>query len=124
MKFMMCQQYILTFDAKPAGVPGTEQYEKFAKDLAQYTRAIGHPARIAVLIAVARKGEGPIREIIEIPELSKSTVLQHLRELKRAGLIQGKLYGSKTEYTIDFEKFSEFDKNFRDFLARLRFPGA
>jgi ArsR family transcriptional regulator, arsenate/arsenite/antimonite-responsive transcriptional repressor len=105
-------------------MPGTEQYDKFAKDLAQYTRAIGHPARIAVLIAIAKKGDGPVKEIIEIPELSKSTVLQHLRELKRAGLIQGKLYGSKTEYCLDFEKISEFDAHFRDFLARLHFPKA
>lgn len=105
-------------------MPGKEQYDKFAKDLAQYNRAIGHPARIAVLIAIAKRGEGPVKEIIEIPELSKSTVLQHLRELKRAGLIQGKLYGSKTEYRLDFEKFNEFELRFRDFLARLHFPNA
>ncbi len=100
-------------------MPATDQYDLFSKSLAQYTRSIGHPARIAVLIALAAHSDGPINNIIEIPGLSKSTVLQHLRELKRAGLIQGKLYGSKTEYSIDMSKINEFDAKFRDFITAL-----
>jgi DNA-binding transcriptional ArsR family regulator len=100
-------------------LPATDQYDLFSKSLAQYTRSIGHPARIAVLIALAAHSDGPINNIIEIPGLSKSTVLQHLRELKRAGLIQGKLYGSKTEYSIDMSKINEFDAKFRDFITAL-----
>jgi DNA-binding transcriptional ArsR family regulator len=100
-------------------LPATDQYDLFSKSLAQYTRSIGHPARIAVLIALAAHSDGPINNIIEIPGLSKSTVLQHLRELKRAGLIQGKLYGSKTEYSIDMSKINEFDAKFKDFITAL-----
>lgn len=103
-------------------MPATDQYDLFSKSLAQYTRSIGHPARIAVLMALAAHSDGPIHNIIEIPGLSKSTVLQHLRELKRAGLIQGNLYGSKTQYSIDMTKINEFDAKFKDFMITLRNP--
>jgi DNA-binding transcriptional ArsR family regulator len=73
-------------------------------------------------MALAAHSDGPIHNIIEIPGLSKSTVLQHLRELKRAGLIQGNLYGSKTQYSIDMTKINEFDAKFKDFMITLRNP--
>jgi DNA-binding transcriptional ArsR family regulator len=110
------------FWLKTIQVPGSDQYNEFDKRLAQYTRSIGHPARVAVILALARHGTTPLREIIEIPGLSKSTVLQHLRELKRVGLIQGKLYGTKTEYSLDIQAIDEFNLQFTDFIARIHFP--
>jgi len=63
-------------------------YTELEKDLAHFTRALGHPARVAVLVAIAQRGYHVRNEIIEVPQLSQATVLQHLRELKRAGLLQ------------------------------------
>ena len=97
-----------------------EQHNILAKELAHFTRAIGHPARIAVLLAIAAKGEGMVRDIVEVPPLSRATVLQHLRELKRAGLILGKIYGAKTEYQIDFKKLQDFDLSFKSFLQEVQ----
>lgn len=89
------------------------------KGLAHYTRAIGHPARVAVLVAIARNGGEVHGDIIEVPPLSKSTVVQHLRELKRAGFIDGKIFGTKAYYSLNMQHLQEFDHLFRQFINTL-----
>ncbi len=55
-------------------------------------------------------------EIVEIPQLSRATVIQHLRELKRAGLIHGKIFGTKAVYKIDFDNLNKFFNSFESFM--------
>ena len=98
------------------------EYNHFEKDLAHYTRALGHPARIAVLIEIAKKGFVVRGENIEVPQLSQATVLQHLRELKRAGLLQGRIFGAKAEYKLDLENLRKFDENFHTFMNHFKKP--
>jgi len=89
------------------------------KNLAHFTRAIGHPARVAVLLAIAKKGNMVEGEIIDVPPLSKATVMQHLRELKRAGLINGRIFGMKASYYIDMENLMKFEESFRQFISSV-----
>lgn len=89
------------------------------QELAQFTRSIGHPARIAVLKAIAATGTIIEGEIIDVPPLSKATVIQHLRELKRAGLVNGRIFGTKARYSLDKENFEKFQKHFGDFIGSL-----
>lgn len=97
-------------------------YNDFEKDLAHYNRALGHPARIAVLIEIAKKGFIVRGESIEVPQLSQATVLQHLRELKRAGLLQGRIFGAKAEYKLDLENLRKFDEQFHAFMEHFKKP--
>jgi ArsR family transcriptional regulator len=97
-------------------------YNDFEKDLAHYTRALGHPARIAVLIEIAKKGFVIRGENIEVPQLSQATVLQHLRELKRAGLLQGRIFGAKAEFKLDLENLRKFDDQFHVFMEHFKKP--
>ena len=97
-------------------------YTDFEKNLAHFARALGHPARIAVLIEIAKKGFVIRGENIEVPQLSQATVLQHLRELKRAGILQGRIFGAKSEYKLDLENLRKFDENFHAFMEHFKKP--
>lgn len=83
------------------------EYTDLQKKLAKYTKALGHPARISILekLATARCCySGDMAE--EIP-IARSTLSQHLKELKASGLIQGEIDSPKIKYCIDYEKWNE-----------------
>ena len=81
----------------------TKSYEFNATDnkTAKYAKALGHPARIAILRFLAKRASCVCGDIVDELPLSQSTVSQHLKELKEAGLIKGEIEGVKTCYCID-----------------------
>ena len=87
-----------------------------AADLA---RAISHPARIAILQTLAEKNTCICGEIVEIMPLAQSTVSQHIRELKKAGLIQGEIDGPRSCYCINHECIDEIKKLFQEFTDSI-----
>jgi ArsR family transcriptional regulator, arsenate/arsenite/antimonite-responsive transcriptional repressor len=85
--------------------------------LAEFAKAISHPARVAILKVLAEKQTCICGEIVEVLPLAQSTVSQHLKELKEVGLIDGNIEGVKSCYCINwsaFEKVSELFKSFID----------
>jgi DNA-binding transcriptional ArsR family regulator len=83
------------------GLTKTEEFTKTQNDLAQLTKALGHPARIAILQFLAEKKACVCGDIVDELPLSQSTVSQHLKELKKAGLIKGNIEGPSICYCID-----------------------
>lgn len=81
----------------------TKSYEFGVKEnrLARYGKALAHPARIAILKFLANKASCQCGDIVDELPLSQSTVSQHLKELKEAGLIKGEIEGAKVCYCID-----------------------
>jgi DNA-binding transcriptional ArsR family regulator len=81
----------------------TKSYEFSIKEntLAKYAKALAHPARVAILKILAEKASCQCGDIVEELPLSQSTVSQHLKELKEAGLIKGEIEGAKVCYCID-----------------------
>jgi predicted transcriptional regulator len=81
----------------------TKSYEFSAREnkLARYGKALAHPARIAILHLLASKQTCVCGDIVDELPLSQSTVSQHLKELKDAGLIKGEIEGAKVCYCID-----------------------
>ncbi len=69
--------------------------------LADIARALSHPARIKILNILTDKNVCMCGDIVDLLPLSQSTVSQHLRELKRVGLIKGEIEGPKTCYCLD-----------------------
>ncbi len=63
-------------------------------------KAVGHPARVAILRLLARKNACVCGEIVDELPLAQSTVSQHLKVLKEAGLIQGEVDGPRICYCI------------------------
>jgi len=72
-----------------------------------------------VLLEIAKRGNKVQGEIIEVPQLSKATVLQHLRELKRAGFIQGRIFGARAEFHLDETLLKEFNTVFAAFMKEM-----
>ena len=87
--------------------------------LSQFAKAIGHPARVAILKVLAERGECICGEIVDIVPLAQSTVSQHLRDLKNAGLIKGRIFGPKSCYCINWEVFNQFRSAFEAFSGLM-----
>jgi DNA-binding transcriptional ArsR family regulator len=85
------------------GTSHTESFSEAHLVLSDLFKALGHPARLAIVQAIAAQKACVCGEFVEITGLSQATVSQHLKELKTAGLIQGSIEGPKTCYCLTSE---------------------
>jgi ArsR family transcriptional regulator len=69
--------------------------------LAAMCRALAHPARVRILKLLIERNGCVCGEIVEVVPLAQSTVSEHLRILKSAGLIQGEIDGPRVCYCVD-----------------------
>ena len=69
--------------------------------LAALTKALGHPARVAILRLLMRRGECVCGAIVDELPLAQATVSQHLKVLKDAGLVQGEIDGPRVCYCVN-----------------------
>lgn len=83
------------------GLTKTEEFTKTQNELAALNKALGHPARIAILQFLIKSKSCVCGDIVDELPLSQSTVSQHLKELKNAGLIKGNIDGPSVCYCID-----------------------
>ena len=83
------------------------EFEPLDQKLSEFAKALGHPARISILRILAERGTCICGELVEGLPLAQSTVSQHLKELKAAGLIRGEVDGPKSCYCIDWDAFAE-----------------
>src|SRR5688572_16770685 len=71
------------------------------EELAEFAKALGHSARVQILRLLVRKNTCVCGEIVDELPLAQSTVSQHLKVLKEAGLIRGEVNGPRTCYCIE-----------------------
>lgn len=83
--------------------PKVDVFGPFENEVADLAKALGHPARIAILKALAQRNSCVCGEIVDVLPLAQSTVSQHLKELKSAGLISGTVEGVKSCYCINWD---------------------
>ena len=83
------------------GITKSHIFRPKENKLAKYAKALGHPARISILKLLAKKQACICGDIVDELPLSQSTVSQHLKELKDAGLIKGDIDGASVCYCID-----------------------
>jgi len=83
------------------GLSKTEEFTKTQNDVAAFAKALAHPARIAILKHLIKTKNCVCGDIVDELPLSQSTVSQHLKELKEAGLIKGNISGASVCYCID-----------------------
>ena len=86
------------------------------KKLARYAKAMGHPIRIYVLELLSNQSCCYSGDLSEILPIVKSTLSQHLKELKDAGLIQGEIEAPRIKYCLNKEKWAEAQELFKKFL--------
>lgn len=88
-------------------------------NLAETCKALAHPARLAILRQLLREDRCICGRIVEILPLAQSTVSQHLKILKDAGLIRGEVEGLNTCYCANRDKLIELS---RDIFAMSQQP--
>lgn len=87
--------------------------------LAEWCRAMSHPARIAIVRALAERGECVCGDLVLDLPLAQSTVSQHLKALKEAGIIRGEIDGVKSRYCLDQAGFRRFMRAHLAFQKQL-----
>lgn len=90
----------------------TEQQKKVAR----YAKAMGHPIRMYVLELLSNQSCCYSGDLSEILPIAKSTLSQHLKELKEAGLIQGEIEVPRIKYCINKENWEEAQILFKMFM--------
>ena len=101
------------------GLTKTEGFTKAQVDIAVLAKALGHPARIAILQFLANRKGCVCGDIVNELPLSQSTVSQHLKELKNVGLIKGDIEGPSVCYCIDEKAWNKAQKNMTTLFKEL-----
>ncbi len=91
------------------------EFDEKAIRLAEFAKALSHPARIAILNTLAEKNTCICGQIVDVLPLAQSTVSQHLGELKKCGLIMGEIDGPRSCYCINKKIFEEMKSLFAEF---------
>lgn len=93
------------------------EYLEGTEDLARFAKALGHPTRIAILKHLENKTCCCTGDLVDVLPLAQSTISQHLKELKNAGLIQGELNPPKIKYCINQENWNKAKGLFENLFA-------
>src|ERR1051325_10704570 len=103
------------------GATKSLEFSSKENKLAKYAKALGHPARIAILNLLIQKQACMCGHIVDELPLSQSTVSQHLKELKDAGLIKGDIDGAKVCYCIDEQEWKVAQASINNLFIGYKF---
>ena len=97
------------------GASKTEHFSASQNTIASLAKALGHPARIAILEYLLKSETCICGDIVNELPLAQATVSQHLKELKNSGLIKGSIEGTSICYCIDEEVL----KKLQDYFGKI-----
>jgi len=101
------------------GATKTEHFTDKQNTIAIMLKAMGHPARIAILEYLIKVNACICGDIVNELPLAQPTISQHLKELKNAGLIKGNIEGNSICYCIDEKAIEKINQYFTNFSVRL-----
>jgi DNA-binding transcriptional ArsR family regulator len=104
------------------GISKTDHFHPDDQRLAVIAKALAHPARIAILRVLIQRQACVCGDIVDELPLSQSTVSQHLKELKEAGIIQGEIEGVRVCYCIDPEVWNTSQALLHHFFETYESP--
>ncbi|MTI30086.1 ArsR/SmtB family transcription factor [Xanthovirga aplysinae] len=96
------------------GITKVDKFEAVINRRAELAKAFAHPARVAILDFLSGKQSCVCGDIVDELPLSQSTVSQHLKELKRIGIIKGEIDGPRVCYCIDGNVWKEAQQHFME----------
>jgi DNA-binding transcriptional ArsR family regulator len=96
-----------------------EAFSTELQELAAFTKVLSHPARLAVLDFLAQQNQCISGNITDKIPLSRTTVSQHLQELKNAGLLKGTVSGTHIYYCLETEKLTEMKDPLHAYMEKL-----
>ena len=101
------------------GATKTDHFTDSQNQLATMAKAIGHPARVAILDYLLKVNACICGDIVNELPLAQPTVSQHLKELKNAGLIKGNIEGTAICYCIDENAVNTLKTYFEGILKTI-----
>ena len=101
------------------GATKTEHFTSKQNDLAILLKALGHPARVAIIEYLLKADDCICGDIVNELPLAQPTVSQHLKELKNAGLIKGNIEGNAICYCIDEKALAKLQSYFSNMSIKL-----
>lgn len=90
------------------------EYSEDTITVAKFAKALGHPARIIILKHLSNQSCCFTGDLLEVLPLAQSTISQHLKELKEAGLIEGEVNPPKVKYCINTENWKLANELFKN----------
>lgn len=105
------------------GITKTDHFSTEQNELAVLTKALGHPARIAIIEHLLKVNSCICGDLVNELPLAQATVSQHLKELKNAGLIKGNIEGTSICYCINevgFSKLKLFFENINQIFKNTK----
>ena len=108
------------YDIRTMGTSKKENFSSNQNRLADLAKALGHPARIAIIQFLASKDICICGDIVDELPLSQATVSQHLAELKQVGLIKGEIEGPKVCYCINKKAWQEAKQLLSQFMTDVK----
>ena len=100
-------------------VSTAQSFTEEEQHLAEGLKALAHPARLAIVQLLAERDECICGEIVDDLPLAQSTVSQHLKALKEAGLVQGTIDGRSTCYCLDPDALAALEDELEAFFDAL-----
>ena len=100
------------------GLTKTEIFTDQQNTIALIAKAIGHPARVAILQHLIKINSCICGDLVEEIGLAQPTISQHLKELKNMDIIKGNIEGTSVCYCINEEKWVEIENLFASFLSQ------
>jgi DNA-binding transcriptional ArsR family regulator len=97
-----------------------EIFNQELQELASFAKAISHPARLAILKYLAEAKTCISGDISDNLPLSRTTVSQHLSELKKLGLIHGEIDGLKVNYCLCSSSINDYLNKFNNFFEPIK----
>lgn len=92
------------------------QYQETTEELAVFAKALAHPTRIAILKHLDSQSCCFTGDLVDVFPIAQSTISQHLKELKNAGLIQGEVKAPKIRYCINQKNWTKAKELFAGFF--------
>lgn len=101
------------------GATKTENFTDKQNNIAVLAKALGHPARIAIIEYLVKVNACICGDIVNELPLAQPTVSQHLKELKNAGLIKGEVEGNSVCYCIDEKAITKLQAYFQNIQTKV-----
>ncbi len=101
------------------GLTKTEHFTSKQNEMSTIIKALGHPARIAIIEYLLKVDSCICGDIVDELPLAQPTISQHLKELKNAGLIKGSIEGNAVCYCLDEKAFEKLQNYFGGIVTKL-----
>lgn len=100
-------------------LPRINEFPNRDLKIADFAKALSHPARVAILKVLAERRECICGDLVLDLPLAQSTVSQHLKALKEIGLIKGTIDGPRSRYCIDWKVFERYQRSLGEWTESI-----